>query len=178
MRYIFVILLLSFGLGIAQEPGARYLIISYDDFYDAIEPLAQWKHKKGMMTKHVKLSDVGTYADQIKNYVANAYNTWQVRPEFLLLVGAPNLLPFPTVGYVYTDNYYTNIEGDLRNEILPGRFTVHNVTEAQTVVNKILLYERTPDLADSLWPINACLIVRVDGDPYDDSIYWGDILHA
>jgi hypothetical protein len=178
MRYIFVILLLSFGLGIAQEPGARYLIISYDDFYDAIEPLAQWKHKKGMMTKHVKLSDVGTYADQIKNYVANAYNTWQVRPEFLLLVGAPNLLPFPTVGYVYTDNYYTNIEGDLRNEILPGRFTVHNVTEAQTVVNKILLYERTPDLADSLWPINACLIVRVDGDPYDDSIYWGDIRHA
>lgn len=178
MRYICSILLLSFSLGIAQETGARYLIISYDAFYDAIEPLAQWKHKKGMMTKHVKLSDVGYSADQIKNYVANAYNTWQTPPEFLLLVGAPNLLPFPTVGYVYTDNYYTNIEGDLHNEILPGRFTVHNVTEAQTVVNKVMLYERTPDLADSLWPINACLIVRMDYDAYDDSIYWDNIRHA
>ncbi len=178
MKYIIAVLLISFCLGFGQEPGARYLIISYDAFYDAIEPLAQWKHKKGMMTKHVKLSDVGTSADQIKNYVANAYNTWQTPPEFLLLVGAPNLLPFPTVGYTYTDNYYTNIEGDLRNEILPGRFTVHNVTEAQTVVNKILLYERYPDLTDSLWPINACLIVRMDYDAYDDSIYWDNIRHA
>ncbi|UCC11510.1 MAG: hypothetical protein JSW02_09175, partial [candidate division WOR-3 bacterium] len=91
MKYIFAALLISFSLGISQEPGARYLIISYDAFYDAIEPLAEWKHKKGMMTKHVKLSDVGTSADQIKNYVANAYNTWQTPPEFLLLVGAPNL---------------------------------------------------------------------------------------
>jgi hypothetical protein len=68
--------------------------------------------------------------------------------------------------------------GNLIHEILPGRLTVHNSTEAQNVVNKILLYEKTPDMSDSTWFIDACLIVRQDGDPYDDSIYWSDINHA
>ncbi len=60
--------------------------------------------------------------------------------------------------------------------------TVHNVTEAQTVVNKILLYERTPYLQDSSWFINACLIANEDYGVYppigNDSVYWNDIRHA
>ncbi|MCK4672857.1 hypothetical protein KAT67_02620, partial [candidate division WOR-3 bacterium] len=158
--------------------GARYLIITHDTFYDAIQPLAQWKHKKGMRTKVVKLSEIGSSSSQILNYITDAYNTWQIRPKFLLLVGAPNYLPFPQIGYLYTDNYYTDIEGDIHNDILSGRLTVHNTTEAQTVVNKILLYERTPYMDDSLWFINACLIVNEDYDYIDDSIYWSDIHHA
>jgi hypothetical protein len=70
------------------------------------------------------------------------------------------------------------MDTNIYNEILSGRLTVHNTIEAQTVVNKILLYERTPDIGDSLWFINACLIVREDYDPPDDSIYWSDINHA
>ncbi len=162
----------------AQDLGARYLIVTHDNFYDAIEPLATWKHKKGMQTKTVKLSETGHTADSIRNYIVDAYNNWQIPPEFLLLVGAPNYLPFGIMD-VSTDNYYTDINNDLFNDILSGRLTVHSTTEAQTVVNKILLYERTPDLNDSTWFIDACLIVREDiYDPYDDSIYWSDINHA
>jgi hypothetical protein len=69
------------------------------------------------------------------------------------------------------------MDSDLFNEILSGRLTVHNTTEAQTVVNKILLYERNPHMADSLWMINACLIVNEDGYG-NDSVYWNDIRHA
>ena len=179
MRKFLIVLLIFCAAGFAQEIGARYLIITHDNFYDAIQPLAQWKHKKGMRTKVVKLSEIGSDSTQIKNYITDAYNNWQIRPEFLLLVGAPNYLPFfPFGGYNYSDNYYTDIEGDIYNEILSGRLTVHNTTEAQTVVNKILLYERTPYMDDSLWFINACLIVREDYDTYDDSIYWSDVNHA
>jgi hypothetical protein len=170
-------LLIACAICFSQEIGARYLIITHDDFYDAIQPLAQWKHRKGMRTKVVKLSETGSSASQIKDYIEDAYNTWQIPPEFLLLVGAPNYLPFPQVSYLYSDNYYTNIEGDIYNEILSGRLTVHDTTEAQTVVNKILLYEKTPYMDDSLWFINSCLILRNDYDP-DDSIYWSDIHHA
>jgi hypothetical protein len=170
-------LLIACAICFSQEIGARYLIITHDDFYDAIQPLAQWKHRKGMRTKVVKLSETGSSASQIKDYIEDAYNTWQIPPEFLLLVGAPNYLPFPQVSYLYSDNYYTNIEGDIYNEILSGRLTVHDTTEAQIVVNKILLYEKTPYMDDSLWFINSCLILRNDYDP-DDSIYWSDIHHA
>jgi hypothetical protein len=167
---------------ISREEGARYLVITHDDFYNAVLPLAEWKHKKGMMTKVVKLSETGSSTGDIMNYIYNAYNNWQVRPEFLLLVGAPNYLPLPYIDFIYTDNYYTDFEGDFFNDILSGRITAHNVTEAQTIVNKILLYERTPFLEDSVWFKDACLIVREDYNYYppvgDDSIYWDDIHHA
>jgi hypothetical protein len=177
MRKFLIGLLIFCAVSFAQEIGARYLIITHDNFYDAIQPLAQWKHKKGMRTKIAKLSEIGSSASQIKTYIENAYNNWQIPPEFLLLVGAPNYLPFQTVSGTYSDSYYGNMNGDLYNEILPGRLTVHNTTEAQTVVNKILLYEKTPYMDDSLWFINACLILRNDYDP-DDAIYWSDIHHA
>ncbi len=177
MKKVLTVLLIFCAVCFAQEIGARYLIITHDTFYDVIQPLAQWKHKKGMRTKVVKLSEIGSSSSQILNYITDAYNNWQIPPEFLLLVGAPNYLPFPTVGGVYSDNYYTDIEGDIHNDILSGRLTVHNTTEAQTVVNKMLLYERTPYMDDSLWFINACLILRNDYGP-DDAIYWSDIHRA
>jgi hypothetical protein len=178
MNKILTLLIIITNFGIAQQTGARYLIITHDDFYDAIQPLAQWKHNKGLKTKVVKLSEIGSSSSQIKTYVDNAYNTWDITPEFLLLVGGPNYVPLPTVGGVYTDNYYTNMDGDIYNEILPGRLTVRTVNETETVVNKMLSYEKTPDLSDSLWFINACLIVREDYDSYDDSIYWDDAKYA
>jgi hypothetical protein len=162
----------------AQETGARYLIITHDNFYNHIIPLAEWKHKKGMRTKVVKLSEIGSDSLSIRNYIADAYNTWQTKPEFLLLVGAPNYIPFPVINYWHTDNYYTNvISTDIYNEILSGRLTVHDSMEIKTVVSKILLYERTPSTSDSLWFKKACLILRNDYDP-GDTVYWGDIHHA
>jgi hypothetical protein len=188
MKKFLMLFIISFTAVSAQEIGARYLIITHDNFYDAILPLAQWKHRQGLRTKVVKLSEIGSTTGQIHNYVANAYDNWQIRPEFILFVGAPNYLPFYLYGsgwdQCYSDNYYTNMDADIYNEILSGRLTVHSTTEAQTVVNKILLYEKTPDLSDSLWFINACLIVNEDyytypPPPYgDDSIYWSDIRHA
>jgi hypothetical protein len=171
------------GFNDSVSDNARYLIITHDDFYNAVLPLADWKHKKGMMTKVVKLSETGSSIGEIRDYVVNAYNNWQVRPEYLLLVGAPNYLALPIYNYTYTDNYYTDVNNDLFNDILSGRLTVHSEAEAQTVVNKILLYERTPFMEDSTWFQNACLVVREDSNIYppppgDDSIYWDDIHYA
>jgi hypothetical protein len=179
MKHI-IILLLFFCAGIAQETGARYLIITHDNYYSAVLPLAEWKHKKGMRTKVVKLSEIGSSAPNILAYIQDAYDNWPIRPQFVLLVGAPNYLPLPYVDGVHTDNYYTNMDStiDIQNEILSGRLTVHNTTEAQTVVNKILLYERTPTIDISNWYINACCIVREDYDDIDDSIYWSDVKQA
>lgn len=173
-----LILLITFTIFFAQESGARYLIITHDSFFDDIMPLVEWKYKKGMRPKIAKLSEIGSDALSIRNYIVNAYNTWETRPEFLLLVGAPNFIPFPVIGGWHTDNYYTNIDTtNIYNEILSGRLTVHNATEIQTVINKILLYEKTPYTEDSLWFKKACLVMRNDYDP-GDSVYWNDLHHA
>jgi len=178
MRRIPLLLAILLTISAAQAPGARYLIITHDTFYDAILPLAEWKNKKGMKVEIARLSEIGSDSLSIKNYITNAYYTWEIRPEFLLLVGAPNFIPFPTINGWHTDNFYTNIvTTDIYNEILSGRLTVHSTNEAQTVVNKILLYERTPYMGDSSWFTKACLILRNDYDP-GDTLYWGDIHHA
>lgn len=157
-----------------QTVGAKYLIITADAFYNDILPLAEWKHKKGIRTRIAKLSETGSSQTQIHDYIYNAYLNWTPKPEFLLLVGAPNYLPYPQISGVYTDNYYTNMAGDLHNEILSGRLTVHSSTECQTVVNKILMYERTPDTTSTAWFSKGCLIANLDYDN-DDTIYWNDV---
>ncbi len=174
MKRFFMVAFLAFSVfAFGQEAGAKYLIITHDNYYDAILPFAQWKHKKGMRAKVVKLSETGSSSAEIRTYILNAYNTWPVRPEYLLLVGAPNYITMPLVGSTRSDNYYTDMDADVYNEILSGRLTVHSTTEAQTVVAKMLRYERTPDTTDSLWFRKACLIVNQDNDP-DDTLYWND----
>lgn len=178
MKKVLIFWSVLFTIIFAQESGARYLIITHDNFYDDILPLAEWKYKKGMRTKIARLSEIGSDSLSIKNYIIDAYNNWEITPEYLLLVGAPNYIPFPMINGWHTDNYYTNIiETDIYNEILSGRLTVHDQAEAQTVVNKILLYERTPAMSDPTWFKKACLILRNDYDP-GDSVYWGDVHHA
>ena len=174
--------LVGSALVCGQDIGARYLIITHDNFYGAVQPLAQWKHRKGIRTKIVKLSEIGSTPEEIKGYIQNAYMHWQIRPEYLLLVGAPNFLPIYYCDSVYTpyysDNFYTDMDSDVENEILSGRLTVHDVPEAENVINKILLYEKIPNTSDSSWFKSACLIVRECYDYQDDSIYWSDINHA
>ena len=162
----------------AQQSGARYLIITHDNFYNSIKPLAEWKNRTGMKCRITRLSEIGSSADAIRNYIVNAYNNWPLRPEYVLLVGAPNFIPMPQVSGTYSDNYYTNMDADIYNEILSGRLTVHDTMEAKTVVNKILIYERYPATGDPTWFKKGTVIVNIDYDPPDDSIYWSDGKHA
>jgi hypothetical protein len=171
-----VLLLLCCSLLMAQT-GAHYLIITHDEFYEAVLPLAEWKTRTGLKTKIITLSQIGSDSTDIRNFISDAYNTWTIRPQYLLLVGAPNYLPLPRVAYVYTDNYYTNIQGDFHNDILSGRLTVHDIDEAENVIHKILGYEKNPYTEDSLWFKKACLLMTHDYDP-DDSIYVSDLLYA
>jgi hypothetical protein len=177
MKRTLVVFFIAFTAFFGQT-GARYLIVTHDNYYSSILPLAEWKNRTGMKCRIAKLSEIGSTADAIRNYVVNAYNTWSPPPEYLLLVGAPNYIPMPMVNGTYSDNYYTNMDADIYNEILSGRLTVHDVNEAKTVVNKILLYQRYPYTADPTWFKKGTVIVNIDYDPPDDSIYWSDAKHA
>ncbi|MGB3478267.1 MAG: C25 family cysteine peptidase, partial [bacterium] len=178
-RIVFVGISLLITLSFAREIGAHYLIIAHDDYYDILKPLAQWKTQKGIKAKIVKTSDIGSDSTQIRNFIVSAYNTWQIRPEYMLLVGNDDQVPFPRmVQHTWicnSDNYYTNVTGDFHNEIIPGRFWVNDTDEVKTVVAKVLGYERIPFLEDSLWHRKGVTIVNEDMfPPYSDSVYWAD----
>jgi Peptidase family C25/Secretion system C-terminal sorting domain len=170
-----IVILVSFLISIywAQE-GAQYLIIAYDNFYDQIAPLALWKNQKGIKTVVKHLSEVGSTPNQIRSYITNAYNTWSPRPEFLLLVGSPNLLP----AYTYqSDNQYADMSGDYRAELACGRFPCKNARQCSVMVKKTMSYEQAPFMADTFWMKSLLTIVR-DGDNSDDTIYYNDVHFA
>lgn len=147
--------------------GADMLIITPDDFYDGILPLAQWRHQMGIITKVVKLSEIGPNptADDIANYIKTAYNNWELPPTFVMIVGDVEYVP---TNYKYrhpydnlfiaTDIYY----GEMDESFIPfpdlfvGRLSVDNTTQLQTVVNKILNYEQNP-YTDENWFNNLLL---------------------
>lgn len=159
------------GLLCAQQ-GARLLVIAYDQYCPQLQDFADWKTKRGMLTKVVPLSSVGSTPDEIRSYVQNAYNTWIPRPEFLLLVGYGGQVPSHYYdGGIYTDNYYADMSGDYKAELKYGRFPCRTVQQCSTMVAKTMGYERTPFLGDSLWFREGLTVVREDYDS-DDTIYW------
>jgi len=157
-----------------DDERGKYLIITHDDYYDSILPLAEWKHRRGVEVEIARLSVIGSSAAEIKAYIQNAYDNWTVPPEYVLLVGDTEYLP--TSGY--TDDYYAKLEGaDYLVDVDLGRLSCDNVTQCELIVAKTLGYEKTPDMSDPDWFRSACLIVRDDYDS-DDAIYYDDTWHA
>jgi hypothetical protein len=181
MKKIVILLLIQCTLAFCQETGARYLIITHDDYQNALVPLAEWKTRKGYKAKIVTLSEIGSSNENaIKNYITNAYNTWQIKPEYVLFVGNGDQLPFPHMYYMgysfQTDNFYADVIGDFHNDMMPGRLWLYDTTEAKTVVAKILSYDKNPYCADSLWFKKGVTIVNEyeEGQPSSESLYWDD----
>ena len=157
-------------LGRSRDPlpfGASYLVISADTYTDEVYPLVKWTNAKGIRSKLVNLSTTGSSAAQIRTYIENAYNTWEVPPEYILLVGDTEVLP----GYdslTYTDNYFATLEGgDYIADVIIGRLSADTSWQLMTEVAKIFGYERTPLLNDPDWPLSALMMVQDDFDSGD-----------
>jgi hypothetical protein len=158
------------GGGVLRDPlptGARYLVIAYDSYESDVQPLVDWKHRKGLQAKVTGLSWIGSSPAQIRNYIETAYNTWEVPPEYVLLVGDTEVLPSYD-GLTSTDNYYAAIEGsDYLADVMVGRMSADSPGDVATQVAKILGYERTPVTDDPDWPASATLMIADDFDAGD-----------
>lgn len=160
--------------GKAVADGAVYVIIVPDSWVEQVRPLAEWKTRKGLPTRIVPLSECGSSASRIKNYLAVVYSSWIPRPRYVLLVGDPDIIPFGHVDGVSTDSYYANVTGDFKNELIVGRFSVTTAQQAAYMVYKTVMYESDPFMDDTLWFMKGMTIVREDGDQDDSLYYWYD----
>lgn len=174
------------------KPRTRYLIITHDNFYEKVLPLADWKTRKGLYTKVVKTSSLGAVLDtsRIRACIRDNFNESRGFLSYVLLVGdAPDYIPtcrgsthpFVLVGVPgephesnpATDLYYTTILGDdFFPDLYIGRLAVKTATEAETVINKILSYETHPDTATN-WPIEVLLATAYEAErTFIDLTFW------
>lgn len=130
-----------------------YLIIAHSQYQSALEPFIEWKRTLGMQTKAVYSNN--WTAEQIKTTIKQEYAN-DNKLYYVLFVGnhsqvpAETMLNAPLGSNVGPSDYgYTLVNGKLLEnssipEISRGRLSVSNTTELQTVINKIISYEKDP----------------------------------
>lgn len=134
------------------------LIISYGEFISAVEPLAEWKNRKGIRTEIIDVADIGN-STAIKTFIENYYDSTNLK--YLLLIGDYTQVPnstsrSPQGANDPSDSKYGCIEGnDSYVEVFVGRFSGTTVAHIETQVEKVLHYERELDKSDT-W-LNAGL---------------------
>jgi len=150
-----------------------YLVIVADAFYEEVQPLVEWKHKKGYTTKVVMMSDIddpgqdGVDEDDIKAKIQYEYDYGDPAPYYVLLVGDREDLPSFAKSALngepwwmgYWQEWYSDIpyslldnegggQDDYTPDVILGRIPVHLESKCTDVVNKILKYDKTPDMAN------------------------------
>ena len=114
-----------------------YLIVTHPDFAAGIQPLADWKAHIGYDVTVVTTTVTGSSATQIRSYIQNAYNSWSVPPQFVLLVGDSGYVPGfqgSTTGSIDDLDYSLMDGGNYFPDLFVGRFSVANTTQLQRVL--------------------------------------------
>ena len=148
--------LISFSTYSKEGDGADMIYFVPDSLYDSLRPLIEWRNLSGIKTRVVLLSEIGNpvTAEAIRDYILNAYNTWNPAPSFVAIVGDAELIP-PDYRYhhpytdelIGTDIYYAEMDS---NSFVPfpdlfvGRISVDNSAELGVYVRKLLKYEVDP----------------------------------
>ena len=142
-----------------------YLVVHPPAFANQIAPLVDWKTRKGYRVMTVSTAETGATTEGILDFIQNAYDSWTSPPEYILLMGDVDEIPTFNLSGNPTDLPYVHLEGDdWLPDAMVGRLPVENDTEARTVINKIVGYERTPDVDDGLeWFTRSVMVAGVEG---------------
>ena len=162
--------------------GADWVVIYHRDFRAAAERLAQWRAEDDrfgppLRTAAIDVQDIydefsGGLLDPaaIRNFLAYAAEHWDPAPLFVALLGDGSydyknnsalsqgnwIPPFQDGDSTYDEWYTRVVGGDLFPDMAIGRLTVQTAAEADVVVDKIIAYDRTPEVGP--WQSRQALV--------------------
>ena len=144
-----------------RETGCEYMIITPDnkDFITLADSIKQFRTNQGIPTEVFAVSDCGgNDYTAIRNFIRNAYNTWDMPPAAVLFLGDHNT--DGTQGIVsYTmnnhpggsgynpyisDHAYAVMDYTDMPQIIVGRITGRDYDEMYHMIKKDFDYERQP----------------------------------
>jgi hypothetical protein len=150
-----------------DKNGYDLVILTHKDFLSSLQPLRSLRESQGLRVALIDIEDLydefsfGTKSPKaLKDFLSFAKTKWKRSPRFVLLVGDASFDPrnylrfgdsdfVPTklidTGYMETasDDWFVDFNGDGLPEMAIGRLPVRTLEEANTVVSKIVGYERS-----------------------------------
>ncbi len=150
-----------------QNQGADFIIITTKEFFPALEALKMVRQSEGYTTALVDIEDVydeysfGQKSPQaIKDFLAFAKSSWKIKPAYLLLAadasfdsknylgrGDFDFVPTKLIDTNYletaTDDWFADFNNDGISDLAVGRLPIRSLAEANTIINKILSYDKS-----------------------------------
>ena len=127
----------------------KYVIISDPSFQSALQPLVEWKTKKGFIVVEAYTNDpaVGNTTSSIHAFIKNMYDnatSLDPAPTYLLIVGDDSVIPSFNTGQHLSDMYYCEFDGngDFYPEMYYGRFSASSLVDVEAQVYKTLMHEK------------------------------------
>lgn len=154
-----------------SDAAPRLLIITPSIFRDIIQPLVDWKIRRGIATQVVDIADIGDQ-NALRQYIANQYQNNQI--THVLLVGDAEQIPslYSDLAQGYSDVQYGCILGnDSYPEVFIGRFSGTNTDHIRTQVQRTINYEVTPNTSND-WLSTAACIASAEGPGDDGEMDW------
>ena len=146
----------------------KYVIISDQQFQNAIQPFVEWKRKKGFLVieEYTNNPAVGNTTSSIHAFIKDLYDNPidGIAPSYLLIVGDDAQVPSFNTGQHVSDMYYCEFDGngDFYPEMYYGRFSATTPLQAEIQVNKTLTHEKYT-FADPSFLDEVVLVAGVDG---------------
>jgi hypothetical protein len=181
--------------------GAKFIIISHKDFLEAANRLKSYRENEARVPISTVVVDVQNIYNEfscgdqdvsaIRDFIKYAYDNWQIKPEYFLLMGKgtydyknvegfnDNFIPpwetEESLVLIYgadsycTDDFFARVDGDsLVPDLAFGRLTVRSLNEANTYIDKIIHYEKNSERGN--W---RNLITLIADDGYTSTGYEG-----
>lgn len=125
----------------------HYLIITDSYLSTHLNKLVELKEQQGYRVTLATVDTIGADSTSIKDFVSDAYHTWSIPPDYLLIVGDVDRVPTlsKSLGWdTYpTDQYYVMVDGaDYFPDIACGRMSVESLDELDAIVNKTIDYAK------------------------------------
>jgi hypothetical protein len=131
------------------------VIVAPSAYFETLAPFILWKQQIGYQ---VKLTDYATLGNEeaLDQYIENEYLNNNV--GYVLLVGDHQQVPAYNTNYGYSDNYYAMIQGDdWYPELFMGRFSAENSNQLNTMVQRVIRYEKFPQENGNWYSETVCI---------------------
>ena len=149
-----------------QRPSILYVLPNnIGNLLGTVEELMNWKKRVGFDVQYVSSSGIVNNRNNLKNYIEDAYETWENPPVHVTIVGdVDGSYDIPTWNESYSgysgegDMPYTTLEGnDVYPEVFIGRMSFSTSSHLNTIISKTLNYESNPYMNEN-WFQRACLV--------------------
>jgi hypothetical protein len=149
---------------VAKESGSDYVILTPDiqEYLQWADSIKIFREKQGISTRIITTSDIGgNIQANIETFFHEIYNTWDPVPSAVLFLGdygddenqimSKFLTDHENEGAYVSDSYFSDVTNNNLPDFVMGRIPAKNEDELQTMVAKVLEYEKNPPEIESFY---------------------------